>query len=244
MRQLSRAVSFIHSKGIVHRDLKLENILVTFIDFKAQNIGVVIADFGLSKIIRNQNTQTPCGTFAYAAPELLSEKLYSQEVDIWSMGCLLFTLLVAYPPFYDDDQGSISDKIKRGLFEFLSPFWDTITDNAKDLISQLLRVNPSQRLRAHQIECHPWFSDKIWSICSDSRIKPLWSPIPSDLKTPLDYKTKNYFQKTGTPTLRAAMNAPIDQYASSVDEINKASKEFINLNLTDSSLMKKRDLKK
>jgi serine/threonine protein kinase len=244
MRQLSRAVSFIHSKGIVHRDLKLENILVTFIDFKTQDIGVVIADFGLSKMIQNQNTQTPCGTFAYAAPELLSEKLYSQEVDIWSMGCLLFTLLVAYPPFYEDDRGSISDKIKEGFFEFLSPFWDSITDNAKDLISQLLRVNPSQRLRANQIEYHPWFSDKIWNIYPDKIVKPLWSPIPSVLQTPLDYKTKSYFQKSGTPTLRAAMNAPIDQYASSMDEIYTASKEMINLNLTDSSLLKKRDLKK
>lgn len=244
MRQLSRAVSFIHIKGIVHRDLKLENILVTHIDFKKQDIGIVIADFGLSKIIENQTTQTPCGTFAYAAPELLSDKLYSQEVDIWSIGCLLFTLLVAYPPFYEDYRGSIADKIKDGFFEFLSPFWDSITENAIDLISHLLQVDPSQRLRAHQIECHPWFSDKILSSLKEKNEKSLWSPIPSVLKTPLDLKTISYFQKTGTPTLRAVMNAPIDQYAAAVDIVQKDTKELINLSLKDSSLFKKRDLKK
>ena len=240
MHQLCSAVSYIHQKGIVHRDLKLENILVSSIDIKSQNIGVVIADFGLSKIIQNQNTSTPCGTFAYAAPELLQEKLYSLQVDIWSLGCLLFTLLVAYPPFYEDEKGNLADKIRLGVFEFLSPFWDSISQNAKDLISNLLKVNPLERLRADQIESHPWFSDKI-SNPVFSKIRPLWSPIPSILKTPvnLNNDTANYFQKTGTPTLKIEPN---NQFQ--IEESCTNSLESINLILSDSSIFKKRTGKK
>lgn len=239
MSQLSRAVSFIHRKGVVHRDLKLENVLVTSLDFRNHHIGIVVADFGLSKIITNENTQTPCGTFAYAAPELLLEKFYSQEVDIWAMGCLLFTLLVAYPPFYGDEKGSITDKIRDGFFEFQSPFWDSITNNARDLISKLLKVDPLQRLKAHEIESHSWFSDIVKKDYSD---RPMWSPIPSVLKTPVDLETGNYFQKSGTPTIRKVFNAPIDKYASA--HSYTGSQELINLKLTDSIFFRKRNEKK
>jgi serine/threonine protein kinase len=101
---------------------------------------------------------TPCGTYEYAAPEVIQEIEYSKKVDMWALGCALFTLLVAYPPFYDDETGLLGDKIRMGQFEFLSPWWDGISPDAKDLISRLLEVDPRVRLGTVQVSKHPWLA--------------------------------------------------------------------------------------
>jgi serine/threonine protein kinase len=101
---------------------------------------------------------TPCGTYEYAAPEVIQEIEYSKKVDMWALGCALFTLLVAYPPFYDDENGLLGDKIRMGQFEFLSPWWDGISADAKHLISGLLEVDPRARFGTEEVAKHAWLS--------------------------------------------------------------------------------------
>lgn len=125
----------------------------------SNDIGVVkIADFGLSKIICGFPTMTPCGTVGWAAPELLKEHNYTTSVDMWGIGCLLFTMLAGFPPFYDENLKVMTRKVMKGEYSFSSPNWDKISDNAKDLVSRLLEINPEKRLNIKECLAHPW----IW----------------------------------------------------------------------------------
>jgi len=167
----------------VHRDIKPENILLEeipvqkylpgekrpqfFKDKKEEGrfvpglggggIGrVKLADFGLSKIVWNANTKTPCGTMGYTAPEVVKDMRYSKSVDMWALGCVLYTMLCGFPPFYHENVAMLTEKVSRGDFEFLSPWWDDISAEAKDLIASLLCVDPNRRLTIQQFFMHPW----------------------------------------------------------------------------------------
>jgi serine/threonine protein kinase len=88
---------------------------------------VKIADFGLSKIVWDEQTMTPCGTVGYTAPEIVKDERYSKSVDMWAMGCVLYTLLCGFPPFYDESINVLTEKVARGYYTFLSPWWDDIS---------------------------------------------------------------------------------------------------------------------
>lgn len=149
----------------------------------AGTIGMVkLGDFGLAKkllTISSYNSssnlkfmnsmKTPCGTAGYTAPEVISvthdldkENYYSKAVDIWSLGCLLYTILCGFPPFYDDDSNKLTLKILNGDYTFLSPWWDEISVEAKDLISKMLVINPNNRITVDEIFNHPWIKDSIF----------------------------------------------------------------------------------
>jgi serine/threonine protein kinase len=124
-------------------------------------IGTVkLADFGLSKVIWDASTMTPCGTVGYTAPEIVRDQKYSKAVDMWAMGCVLYTLLCGFPPFYDESIKTLTEKVARGEYSFLSPWWDGISDSAKDLITHLLCVNPDERYTIDEFLQHPWI--KKW----------------------------------------------------------------------------------
>jgi len=89
---------------------------------------VKIADFGLSKVVWDQHTKTPCGTVGYTAPEIVKDERYSKSVDIWALGCVLYTMLCGFPPFYDESIPVLSEKVAKGQYSFLSPWWDGISD--------------------------------------------------------------------------------------------------------------------
>jgi serine/threonine protein kinase len=153
IQQIASALQELHQIGIVHRDVKLENI---FIQEMQNNLvsKVVLGDFGLSKLLGPSGTSTPCGTFQYAAPEILMPyafESYQFKVDLWALGCLLYTLLSGYAPFYDDLNGTIAEKIRKCHFEFHEQYWSNHSDQVKDLISNLLRGNPLERLDACQV---------------------------------------------------------------------------------------------
>ncbi|KAJ6111978.1 hypothetical protein N7523_008039 [Penicillium sp. IBT 18751x] len=163
IKQVGKAVEYLHeTMGIVHRDIKPENILFyprvgSEGDDEEGNIGVVkLADFGLSKMICGVPTMTPCGTMGYAAPELCSEQKYTTGVDMWALGCLLYTMLGGFPPFFDEDFQTMARKVLRGEYEFASPDWDPISEEAKDLITGLLAVRPEERLNIKEFLAHPW----------------------------------------------------------------------------------------
>jgi|TARA_B110001469_G_scaffold118516_1_gene125319 calcium/calmodulin-dependent protein kinase I len=122
---------------------------------------VKITDFGLSKAFDEQTQvmQTPCGTPGYIAPEVLAMKGYDKQCDVWSLGVIVYILLCGFPPFYADNDAQLFEKIKRGEYEFLRPYWDPISDSAKDFIRQMLRVDPKQRITCDEALAHPWLAE-------------------------------------------------------------------------------------
>ncbi|KAJ7095227.1 kinase-like domain-containing protein [Mycena belliarum] len=181
--QVANGIRYLHEeRGVVHRDIKPENLLFERIpvipskvpvrrpyDEEKEDEGefipgvggggigrVKIADFGLSKVVWNEETMTPCGTVGYTAPEIVKDERYSKSVDMWAMGCVLYTLLCGFPPFYDESINVLTEKVARGYYTFLSPWWDDISGSAKDLIQHLLCVDPAQRFTIDEFLAHPW----------------------------------------------------------------------------------------
>ena len=198
--QAVHGIRYLHEeRGVVHRDIKPENLLYTPIpiipskapihrpyDEQKEDEGefipgiggggigrVKIADFGLSKIVWNEETKTPCGTVGYTAPEIVKDERYSKSVDMWALGCVLYTLLCGFPPFYDEHIHVLTEKVSKGYYTFLSPWWDDISHSgmflglypfysfieqrvAKDLITHLLCVDPAQRYTIDEFLTHPW----------------------------------------------------------------------------------------
>ncbi|XP_067370810.1 calcium/calmodulin-dependent protein kinase type II subunit gamma isoform X5 [Channa argus] len=155
INQILESVSHIHQHDIVHRDLKPENLLLAS---KMKGAAVKLADFGLA--IEVQGEQQAwfgfAGTPGYLSPEVLRKDPYGKPVDIWACGVILYILLVGYPPFWDEDQHKLYQQIKAGAYDFPSPEWDTVTPEAKNLINQMLTINPAKRITADQALKHPW----------------------------------------------------------------------------------------
>uniref|UniRef100_A0A8C9WU86 calcium/calmodulin-dependent protein kinase n=1 Tax=Scleropages formosus TaxID=113540 RepID=A0A8C9WU86_SCLFO len=153
--QILESVSYIHQHDVVHRDLKPENLLLAS---KMKGAAVKLADFGLA--IEVQGDQQAwfgfAGTPGYLSPEVLRKDPYGKPVDIWACGVILYILLVGYPPFWDEDQHKLYQQIKAGAYDFPSPEWDTVTPEAKNLINQMLTINPAKRITADQALKHPW----------------------------------------------------------------------------------------
>ncbi|AMD20040.1 HCL111Cp [Eremothecium sinecaudum] len=186
IKQLALAVKHMHTLGVVHRDIKPENLLFEPIELipsphpklrksddpKAKldegvfrpnigggGIGVVkLADFGLSKQIFSSNTKTPCGTVGYTAPEVVKDERYSTKVDMWGIGCVLYTMLCGFPPFYDKQIDVLTELISRGQYTFLEPWWDEISNGAKNAVRKLLEVNPNNRYDIDEFLNDPWLN--------------------------------------------------------------------------------------
>ncbi|XP_075216507.1 calcium/calmodulin-dependent protein kinase II isoform X9 [Lycorma delicatula] len=159
IQQILESVNHCHQNGVVHRDLKPENLLLAS---KAKGAAVKLADFGLA--IEVQGEQQAwfgfAGTPGYLSPEVLKKESYGKPVDIWACGVILYILLVGYPPFWDEDQHRLYAQIKAGAYDYPSPEWDTVTPDAKNLINQMLTVNPSKRITAAEALKHPWICQR------------------------------------------------------------------------------------
>lgn len=155
IKQVLQAVAFMHNNGVVHRDLKPENLLYYNQDDDSK---IMISDFGLSKSEDSGIMATACGTPGYVAPEVLQQKPYGKAVDVWSIGVIAYILLCGYPPFYDENDANLFAQIIKGEYEFDSPYWDEISDSAKDFISHLMCCDPSQRFCCEEALAHPWIS--------------------------------------------------------------------------------------
>lgn len=196
---------------MVHRDLKPENLLLAS---KQKGAAVKLADFGLA--IEVQGDQQAwfgfAGTPGYLSPEVLKKEPYGKAVDIWACGVILYILLVGYPPFWDEDQHRLYAQIKAGAYDvniwifkenvqpvknrfihcywlqYPSPEWDTVTPEAKNLINQMLTVNPSKRIRSDEALKHPW-------ICVSKGLKAAWKAL-----MPTSYYNSLYHLPTATWT--------------------------------------------
>uniref|UniRef100_A0A674B8E5 calcium/calmodulin-dependent protein kinase n=1 Tax=Salmo trutta TaxID=8032 RepID=A0A674B8E5_SALTR len=155
INQILESVHHMHQHDIVHRDLKPENLLLAS---KLKGAAVKLADFGLAIDVQGDEQAWFgfAGTPGYLSPEVLRKDPYGKPVDIWACGVVLYILLVGYPPFWDEDQHKLYQQIKAGAYDFPSPEWDTVTPEAKNLINQMLTINPAKRITADQALKHPW----------------------------------------------------------------------------------------
>ncbi|XP_004571481.1 calcium/calmodulin-dependent protein kinase type 1D [Maylandia zebra] len=153
IKQVLQAVSYLHENSIVHRDLKPENLLYYNTD---ENAKIMVSDFGLSKTLEHGVMSTACGTPGYVAPEVLAQKPYSKAVDCWSIGVITYILLCGYPPFFEENEKRLFSKIMRAEYAFHSPFWDDISESAKEFIKNMMEKNPTKRFTTEQALRHPW----------------------------------------------------------------------------------------
>ena len=162
-RPIVDAVRYCHSLDIVHRDLKPENLLYATND---ENSLIKVSDFGFAKFLipkAQEKLFTACGTPSYVSPEIIESKGYDNKVDCWSLGVILYVMLCGFPPFYAEDNNELFDYIKNAKYEFASPYWDHVSEEAKDLIQKLLVVEPSKRLSCQEILKHPWLTKSTYS---------------------------------------------------------------------------------
>jgi len=159
--QILEAVKHMHERDIVHRDLKLENILLSH---DADDADVKLIDFGLARFkTEGQTLRTICGSPLYIAPEILEletspneDEFYTRACDMWSVGVILFVLLSGYSPFDDDDEAMLYQNIRHGIYHLEPGVWDFISNPAKSLVAGLLETDPNERLTAAQALEHVW----------------------------------------------------------------------------------------
>ncbi|XP_012580713.1 PREDICTED: serine/threonine-protein kinase 33 [Condylura cristata] len=169
IQSLASAIAYLHSNDIVHRDLKLENILVksSFIDANNEmNLNIKVTDFGLAVKKQGRSEamlQTTCGTPIYMAPEVINAHDYSQQCDIWSIGVIMYILICGEPPFLASSEEKLFELIRKGELHFEHPIWESISDSAKSVLKQLLKVDPAHRITAKELLDNQWLTGNTLS---------------------------------------------------------------------------------
>ncbi|PHH85898.1 hypothetical protein CDD83_11027 [Cordyceps sp. RAO-2017] len=174
-RQIASALDYCHRNSIVHRDLKIENILIS----KTGDIKII--DFGLSNLFApRSHLKTFCGSLYFAAPELLQARAYTgPEVDVWSFGIVLYVLVCGKVPFDDQSMPALHAKIKKGLVDY--PSW--LSSECKHLMSRMLVTDPKQRATMQEVMSHPWMT-KGFSGPPDNYLparEPLSQPLDAEV---------------------------------------------------------------
>ncbi|CAF2115678.1 unnamed protein product [Brassica oleracea var. botrytis] len=175
-KDLMLVIKYCHEMGVVHRDIKPENILLTAAG------KIQLADFGLAmRIAKGQTFSGLAGSPAYVAPEVLSEN-YSEKVDIWSAGVLLYALLSGVLPFKGDSLDAIFEAIKKVKLDLNSGVWESVSKPARDLLARMLTREESSRITADEVLRHPWilfYTDRtLKTMCIKSKHKNQTGPPP------------------------------------------------------------------
>ncbi|XP_015667830.1 serine/threonine-protein kinase 33 isoform X1 [Protobothrops mucrosquamatus] len=164
IQSLASAIAYLHKKDIVHRDLKLENILVKSSDIDEQNemkLNIKVTDFGLAvqKTGGSESRfQSTCGTPIYMAPEVISAHDYSQQCDVWSIGVIMYMLLSGEPPFMASSEEKLFEVIKKGDLHFKQSVWQSVNIAAKNILRLLLKVDPAHRITANELLDCQWIT--------------------------------------------------------------------------------------
>uniref|UniRef100_A0A8D3CU45 non-specific serine/threonine protein kinase n=1 Tax=Scophthalmus maximus TaxID=52904 RepID=A0A8D3CU45_SCOMX len=163
MKNIGEAIQFLHAINIAHRDVKPENLLYST---KRPSALLKLTDFGFAKETTTHNSlATPCFTPYYVAPEVLGPEKYDKSCDMWSLGVIMYILLCGYPPFYSNHGLAISPGMKRrirlGQYEFPNPEWSDVSEEAKQLIRNLLKTEPTQRMTITEFMNNPWINQSM-----------------------------------------------------------------------------------
>ncbi|KAJ3188955.1 hypothetical protein HDU85_004672 [Gaertneriomyces sp. JEL0708] len=163
--QIVRGLLYLHANGIIHRDLKLSNLLLT------ETYDVKIADFGLAVKLSDPDAEqkTMCGTPNYISPEIVSRQPYGLSSDVWSLGCMVVTILTGTPPFESAAVKNTLDRVSR--VDYTLP--DHLSPDAKDLVHRLLQKDPKRRLPLSKVLNHPFFDPTL----PIAPLKPLSPPV-------------------------------------------------------------------
>lgn len=189
VRKITSAVAHMHNQNIIHRDLKPENLLLTT---KGPDAEVKLIDFGLAKVMRESVASSFLGTKGYLAPEMLQRHSYDKAIDMWALGVIVFVLLCGCLPFDDDSSKIPSESAARKKFALRFPKWAaSLSPSAKDLLHNLLEINPKDRYTADQALNHPWVSGKTVQANSYLQSPCVLGERRRDLRDPLP---PNYIQ--------------------------------------------------
>ncbi|XP_057605568.1 serine/threonine-protein kinase 33 isoform X2 [Hippopotamus amphibius kiboko] len=198
IQSLASAIAYLHNKDIVHRDLKLENIMVksSFIDANNEmNLNIKVTDFGLAVKKQGRSEammQTTCGTPIYMAPEVINAHDYSQQCDIWSIGVIMYILLCGEAPFMASSEDKLFELIRKGELHFKDSAWDSISDSAKSVLKQLMKVDPAHRITAKELLDNQWLTGNTLSSARPTNVLEMmkeWKNNPgSDEESTTDQK--------------------------------------------------------
>ncbi|WVY90685.1 hypothetical protein V8G54_036199 [Vigna mungo] len=195
LRTIVQIVHTCHSMGVIHRDLKPENFLLAS---KEENAPLKATDFGLSVFYKQGELfKDIVGSAYYIAPEVLKRK-YGPEVDIWSIGVMLYILLSGVPPFWAESENGIFKAILRGHIDFTSDPWPSISPAAKDLVRKMLNSDPRQRLTAYEVLNHPWIKED-----GEAPDKPLDNAVLNRLK---QFRAMNEFKKVALRVIAGCLS--------------------------------------
>jgi len=159
MQQIVRGIFYMHERQVTHRDLKPENFLFLSKGPLEDSI-VKIIDFGLACTFEpGQTLHTKAGTPYYVAPQVLAGA-YDHRADIWSVGVIMYVMLCGYPPFAGDNDAAVLKKVRTGNFTFPANDWKNVSEDAKSLIRNMLKMQPQDRFTAEQTLNHTWIKDK------------------------------------------------------------------------------------
>jgi ribosomal protein S6 kinase alpha-5 len=230
MRKLVSAVNFMHNRGVVHRDLKPENLLY---EDNSDDPEIKLVDFGFARLKpEHAGLTTPCFTLQYAAPEVLkraiaNEGQYDESCDLWSLGVIMYTMLSGRAPFQTSSRNASASKImariRGGAFTMSGAEWNSVSDQAKNIIKGLLTVDPKQRLTMHELRSNEWLKGRNTQVFS---ITPLCTPDVLSLT-------------------RSTVNAVQSQISVTMDAFHKAHREGFRLqDVTKAPLAQRRKMKK
>ncbi|XP_011090473.1 calcium-dependent protein kinase 17 [Sesamum indicum] len=195
LRTIVQIVHTCHSMGVIHRDLKPENFLLLN---KEESAPLKATDFGLSVFYKDGEIfKDIVGSAYYIAPEVLKRK-YGPEVDIWSIGVMLYILLSGVPPFWAESETGIFNAILRGHLDFTSDPWPSISPGAKDLVRKMLNSDPKQRLSAFQVLNHPWIKED-----GEAPDVPLDNAVLNRLK---QFRAMNKFKKVALRVIAGCLS--------------------------------------
>ncbi|KAM8894551.1 serine/threonine-protein kinase 33 isoform 2-T8 [Spinachia spinachia] len=202
---LADAVVYLHKRDIVHRDLKLENILViNDLDEEDKGrINIKVTDFGLSVKtngvgIENIMTEA-CGTLIYMAPEVMSDRGYSQWCDVWSIGVVMYILLCGEPPFLSKTRTNLLKEIMAKEVTFHQPIWGKVSDAAKNLLTCLLKADPAYRMSANQLLENPWITGDTNVPAMPTNVLDLMHDLPEQRERTQTADDSSLTSSEGTP---------------------------------------------
>lgn len=214
VQKLLSAVHYLHEKRIVHRDLKFENIMF---ENTSESAEVKLIDFGLSKkfLHGHQTLMFGCvGTIHTMAPQVLNSEPYDSQADLWSIGVVAYMLLSDTSPFYETNKQILIEKVRAGKLTFYAKeVWESISNEAKNFVSNLIKVDPEERFTAKQALAHEWLHRDL----NPSHIKP-----KDETMVQIYQKLENFAEVSEFQKIALAVLA----HKSSTDEIIELRKAF------------------